>query len=80
MGQYLLGAQSTLLLLVGTSVPASRSASHAVKVSLINSQKRSVGNSYEPDAASTLEQHRFRQGFNGHEQGFPGCPGTRGSR
>jgi hypothetical protein len=33
-----LGVQSPFLLLVGTSVPASFSAPHAVKVSRINSQ------------------------------------------
>jgi hypothetical protein len=76
----MLGEQSHLLLLVGTSAPAGFSAPQAVKVSPINSRKPWVENSYEPAAASTLEQHRFRRGFDGHEQSFPGCPGTRGSR
>ena len=57
--KHLLGVQSSLFLLAGASVPASYSASHAVKVSLIDGHKAWVGNSYERKAASTLEQHRF---------------------
>jgi hypothetical protein len=56
-GQYLLGAQSRFLPLAGTLVPACFSAPHAVKVSLIDGPKAWVGNRYEPEAASTREQH-----------------------
>jgi hypothetical protein len=57
--QYLLGAQSPFLLLAGRLVPASFSALHAVKVSLVKRQKTWVGNNDELLAASAGEDLDF---------------------